>query len=706
MKNRIVCFLGAMCYCLLNYAQTETSHIHVDQFGYLPNSDKVAVISDPEVGYNASESYSPGSTLQVINADTEALVFSGSPEVWNNGNVHAQSGDKGWWFDFSAVTAVGSYYVLDPTNATKSFTFDIRDDVFTEVTKAAFKMYYYNRCNDEKLADHVLPGYADGMNFMNNLQDGNARYVFDKNNSALERDLSGGWFDAGDYNKYTTFTYDPMHNLLYAFQESTAVFGDDWDLPESGNGIPDLLDEINWELAWLEKMMNADGSVIIKMGSQNYSENTSSPPSANTDQRFYGATCSSASIAVASIFAHAAKVYNTVPGLESYATTLEAKAINCFDYALPKLTTNQLDESCDNGEIVAGDADVNAARQREWAIEAAVYLYELTNNSVYGDYIKNNITDVSFVNNNWLGQGTNTVLEALLHYSTFANADAATVAEIDQSIRQHVEEDWNNFFGMNTMDLYRAQMPDWGYDWGSSKSKADFALLNRVLRLYDFYPTDSVSYVKKEMETVHYFHGINPLNVVYLSNMYSLGAEHSINQLYHTWFYEGTDYDDALTSLYGPAPGFVTGGPNAAYPYTGLTPPYGQPQQKSYLDFNDGGPPIDPWRISEPAIYYQASYLRLVAAFASESSMTKDVQVETAYIEMFPNPTNGVFVIEGLTDLYDIEIIDSNATVYQTLTGTGRITIDISSLPSGIYLVRITNKNDASIMVQQMIKMN
>ncbi|HSK12565.1 MAG TPA: cellulase N-terminal Ig-like domain-containing protein, partial [Phnomibacter sp.] len=37
-----------------------TPFIRVDQFGYLPNSKKVAVISDPQVGFNAAESYLPG----------------------------------------------------------------------------------------------------------------------------------------------------------------------------------------------------------------------------------------------------------------------------------------------------------------------------------------------------------------------------------------------------------------------------------------------------------------------------------------------------------------------------------------------------------------------------------------------------------------------------------------------------------------------
>ena len=42
----------------------ETKFIKVDQFGYLPTEGtlKTAVITDPQVGYNALDSFTPGST--------------------------------------------------------------------------------------------------------------------------------------------------------------------------------------------------------------------------------------------------------------------------------------------------------------------------------------------------------------------------------------------------------------------------------------------------------------------------------------------------------------------------------------------------------------------------------------------------------------------------------------------------------------------
>lgn len=85
--------------------------------------------------------------------------------------------------------------------------------------------------------------------------------------------MRGGWFDAGDYNKYVIFIELVFYNLLIVYEENVVVFGDNWNIFESGNGIFDLFDEVKWELDWLLKMINDDGSVYIKMGSFNYSDN-------------------------------------------------------------------------------------------------------------------------------------------------------------------------------------------------------------------------------------------------------------------------------------------------------------------------------------------------------------------------------------------------------------------------------------------------
>jgi hypothetical protein len=245
--HRFTAFLLVLLSCIKLIAQP-SKFIFVDQFGYLTQADKWAVISDPQIGFNATDVYQPGATLEVRDFLSENLIYSGSISAWNGGATHLQSGDKGWWFDFSSVTTSGTYYISDPTTAHRSTPFRIDDNPYHSILNAAVRAFYYNRCNASKEAPYAADSWTDGMNFNNQLQDGSCRYVYDQGNANLEKDLSGGWFDAGDYNKYVTFAHHPVHQLLWAFEENPAIFSVDWNWPESGKGLHDLIDEIKWVL--------------------------------------------------------------------------------------------------------------------------------------------------------------------------------------------------------------------------------------------------------------------------------------------------------------------------------------------------------------------------------------------------------------------------------------------------------------------------
>ena len=134
---------------------------------------------------------------------------------------------------------------------------------------------------------------------------------------------------------------------------------------------------------------------------------------------------------------------------------------------------------------------------------------------------------------------------------------------------------------------------------------------------------------------LHYLHDVNPLGMVYLTNMYAYGAANSANELYHSWFTDGSSlWDRAGVSCYGPAPGYLVGGPNPSYAVdrccpascgsdqnnalcssVSLMPPQGQPAQKSYKDFNANWP-LDSWSVTEPSNGYQVPYIRLLFMFA------------------------------------------------------------------------------------------
>lgn len=666
-------------------AQGGSPFLHIDQFGYPVRGRKVAVISNPQIGYNSQESYAPSATMEVVTPSGE-VAFTGPVVEWNGGSTHEQSGDAGWWFDFSELITPGTYYLSDPTTGAQTGPFHIGDNVYEEVLRAAGRMFYYNRCGTPK-PEALAGAWSDENSFFHPLQDANCRFIEDPDNAALEKDLSGGWFDAGDYNKYVTFTATTLHYLLSAYEENPQAFSDQWNIPESGNGLPDLIDEVKWELDWLAKMVNEDGSVHNKVGSQNHSENAASPPSANSDPRFYGPICSSASITVASVFAHAALVFEGLPGLQPYADTLLATAQLCFDYSQPFVDAQSYETDCDDLSIVAGDSDQAADWQLAYFLTAAVYLYEQTPEPLYRDYIIDYAAQLEQLANGFWGPYFVPVNDALIRYARSPLADEATAIAILNSFSADIHNNYNGYYGFSAFDLYRAPMPDWSYHWGSSHSKAAYGHLNHLV-VQSGLAADTLPYQQYVDEAIHYFHGVNPQGMVYLSNMYSLGAERSANEIYHIWFADGTVYDHALESPIGPPPGYVTGGPNVYFSVSGLVPPSGQPEQKSYLDFNTSWP-SNSWEITEPAIYYQAAYLRLLAhRVAAPAGPTGAVEPSAAAPVIYPNPARQRVYFRSASPVNRVEVYDITGVqvIHEQSVGNQ---ISIASLRPGIYLLRL-----------------
>jgi hypothetical protein len=172
-----------------------------------------------------------------------------------------------------------------------------------------------------------------------------------------------------------------------------------------------------------------------------------------------------------------------------------------------------------------------------------------------------------------------------------------------------------------------------GYWWGSNSTKAKRGAVYTQAIVAGVGDRSRTEYLNAASDYLHYIHGVNPLNKVYLSNMGGYGAENSVTQFYHNWFKKGTDWDAVGSSKYGPAPGFLVGGPNDSYARDDCcnsvcggygakmckmpvkSPPSGQPPSKSYADFNDGWP-INSWEVTENSNSYQIAYIRLLSKFA------------------------------------------------------------------------------------------
>ena len=295
----------------------------VDQFGYLPGQQKIAVLRDPVTGFDNTEAFEPGATLRVVNTANNAVAFTGSATAWNGGATDASSGDRAWLFDFSSVTAAGSYEILDVDRNVRSARFDIGANVYRPVLVQAVRTFFYQRAGHAKATPFAGAGWVDAASHLGPLQDANARRYDAAQDASTERDLRGGWYDAGDYKKYTSWTSEYIVGLLHAYTENPGIWTDDFNIPESGNGVPDLLDEVKWGVDHLVRLQNDDGSVLSIVGMAH-----ASPPSSATGPSVYGRASTSATLSAAAAYAQAARVFGALntPAFNTYTAGLRTRA--------------------------------------------------------------------------------------------------------------------------------------------------------------------------------------------------------------------------------------------------------------------------------------------------------------------------------------------------------------------------------------------
>jgi len=283
-------------------------------------------------------------------------------------------------------------------------------------------------------------------------------------------------------------------------------------------------------------------------------------------------------------------LYRGVEPLRSDTLELEARARRAWDNF--QHTARQA--HCDSGAVKAGIADWSEAQQQGAALVAAIYLYALTADPQFQGYIAAHYRDTRpFRDFGWSRYDSDQG-EALLYYTTLAGADATTRAAILAAKAADVAAGHQVYGFAPQDDLYRAFMHAEQYHWGSNGVRANYGNSNMEVGTFGIQSAPQRDYPLRALEIVHYFHGVNPFAMVYLSNMYELGATRSANEIYHTWFWQDSAWSDALSSQCGPAPGYLPGGPNAQPVQHGvpraLAPPAGQPPQKSYRDWNHAWP--------------------------------------------------------------------------------------------------------------------
>jgi hypothetical protein len=592
-----------------------SSNLLVDQLGWLTGSTKVAVLAAPQLGTGSPSNFTPGPSFEIRRVSDQAAVFKGSPTVFGGGATHAQSGDKGWWADFTGLNTPGSYYLYLPGGSKPgavSYPFELGPNIYNSVLASSVKTFFYQRCGLEVAKayggewSHKACHVKYNQDIKAHLYDGGDK------GAATARDVSGGWHDAGDYRKYVSFVGSVVWDLGHMAEWYPNVFGDNSGIPESGNGVPDILDEIKVELDWLLKMQNDDGSlysgVFVIAGDDGLND-----PASSKITRYYANRSTGATSTGALSFALGARLLRGYPLYKAYAATLQAAAFKAWAY----LSAHPENQTYHHKGFQNADANVSPSSDKSLRLAAAAELFHLTGGAGYKAYFDAHysladLTDNGhhpILNNAFAPSSSGMTQRAMVSYALAPGASQPVAAAIKASCRNGAN---TQPVAMYRKDLYRAHMTDGEYCWGSNQIKSQWGSNCLYAIRLGADPASLASWHSVAQEYLHYFFGRNPLGWTYISQGQLYGAEQPITRFYHSWFSVGGRYYSH------PAPGFLPGGPNHAY--KGNQPNIAsQPPQKSYRDWGAGWPE-NSWEVTESDLGYQSKFTMLCAAFASSVS--------------------------------------------------------------------------------------
>jgi len=273
-----------------------TDRIKINQLGYYPNAAKVAVVT----GTTEAKSFFITST------NIRDTLFKGAlaSEMQSR-----NSSTKTRIADFTGFHRAGSYVLVVP-GLGHSYVFDIRENVNHPGAVAGLKGYYYQRVSmplEAKYAGkwHRSAGHPDNVVIVHPSAASKERPAGTKISSP------GGWYDAGDYNKYIVNSGITMGTLLSAYEDFPAYFDTLYsNIPESNDKVPDLLNEVIYNLRWMLTMQDPnDGGVYHKC--TNASFDPMVMPGVTTAPRYVVQKGTAATLDFAAVTAQSGRIYKS-----------------------------------------------------------------------------------------------------------------------------------------------------------------------------------------------------------------------------------------------------------------------------------------------------------------------------------------------------------------------------------------------------------
>ncbi len=642
-------------------AAAQTDAIRLNQVGFYPDGPKRAVVVDAEAG-----------AFAVRPAGGGEPVLTGTLSVAKTWDA---SGETVRLADFSSVTAPGDY-VVEVAGVGTSPPFRIGTYVHQEAARAALKAYYFMRASTPIEAAYGGPwtrpaGHPDDRVLVHN----SAATAERPAGTVLS--APGGWYDAGDYNKYVVNSGISVGTLLLLLEQYPAYAAAlDTNIPESGDAVPDLLDEALWNVRWMLAMQDTDGGVYHKLTTANFAGMVM--PHRATATRYVVQKGTAATLDLAAVAAQASRVVagygDAFPGL---ADSLRTAALDAWAWARANPTVAYNQGALSNPAINTGAyGDATFGDEFDWA---AIELYLTTGADSF--LTIRPVPASPSVGTPWWGG-----VREMGYYSLLTHRDDVGPEAKVGAIRTALLGQANWFVSLLEASPYGVVMgsQSWMWGWGSNSTAA-----NQGLSLVIAYQlTGDPRFLDAAIAALDYLLGRNGTGYSFLTGH---GDQTPMNPHHRP---------SASDGVVDPVPGLLVGGPNpgqedgCSYPVAKGTLP-----ARSY---------VDAWcsyASNEITINWNAPFVYLATAIEAEMSASGlPTSAATGAVtgglptDVFPNPSRGGSTVR-------FEVASAQPVTVRVVDALGRevgrpldatpVTAGVHSAPlpsglaAGVYLVRV-----------------
>ena len=558
--------LGTLSLCTFlvscSHFNPDNGPIRLNQVGFAPHQEKTATIDISNLKSQISNCY-------ILNIAGDTVWRGQASETMLN----PVSGKPCQMVDFSDLTACGDYTLYVENDQISNLKFQISNRPYRELTRKALRAFYHQRASmatEEPYAE----GYARPAGHPDDHVIVHASAATEERPAGTIISSPGGWYDAGDYNKYIVNSGFTMGVWLMAYEFNKAYFDTlRLNIPKSqisNDKCPDMLSEAMYNLCWMLTMQDTDGGVYHKLTEPAF-EGFIRPDQCRKP-RYVVMKTTAAALDFAATMALAARVYE--PYDPDFCEEAKEAAIRAYDWAVehpevyydqPKMNEDM--KQCGEVEITTGaydDFDVND--EFYWA---EVELYLLTGEEQYKANVKDHAGAIAntltkdgkyYLPATWGNVAELAYLELLLQGKTDADALLTYLAPyLDEADTISV---FRSPYGNRESDFF----------WGCN---SEGCCWRGVECLYAYRLTRDEKYLINAERCLNYVLGQNATGFCYVTGF----GTHPTKDPHHRLSYSHSK---------GTLPGFLAGGPNPARQDAatdGVKYPKNVPADESYLDY-------------------------------------------------------------------------------------------------------------------------